>query len=302
MTSKEMRATEAHDPKFDGLDTWPTADILEALCDGQARAVEASQRAIPDLAKAVDAAADRLANGKGRLVYVGAGTSGRLGLLDGIELTPTFGWPSSRCVFLFAGGMEGLQKSIEGAEDDVLQAGLDVANSDLGPNDVVLALAASGTTPYTLEGVRKAKERGALTIGFANNPGAPLLNVGDFGILLESGAEVLSGSTRLGAGTAQKATLGLFSTALMARLGKVFDGYMVDMLPTNDKLVARAVRMVSSLTGCEEVVAQSALKASNNKIKEAVLIATGATLSEAEAALRDAKGHLRAALEALPHA
>lgn len=299
MTITDWRETESRNPQFDGLEDWPTPDILAVLADGQAAAVQAVRGAIGPLTLAVEAAADRLKSAQGRLVYSGAGTSGRLAMLDGIELTPTFGWPQSRCVFLFAGGMGGLQKAVEGAEDDTDAAIKDVSSVHISPQDVVIGLAASGTTPYTRQILKSANTAGALTIGMANNPDAPLLSDAQIGILLKSGAEVLAGSTRLAAGTAQKAALNLFSTALMAKLNKIHSGYMVDVLATNDKLVERAIRMVMDITGCEEQAARKALNSCENHVKSAVLIVEGCPPPQVQALLDTHDGHLSRALRAL---
>jgi len=300
MNTPEWRETEKRDAKFDGLEDWPSAEILNALADGQSNAIDAVKAAIGALSQAVEAAAERLKGSKGRLVYVGAGTSGRLAILDGVELIPTFGWPSERCVFLLAGGMEGLQKSVEGAEDDVEAALEDANGANIGPNDVVIGLAASGTTPYTRQVIATAREQGALTIGLANNANAPLLSEAEIGIYLNTGPEVLAGSTRLGAGTAQKAALNLFSTSLMARLNKIHRGYMIDVLTTNDKLIARAIAMVVDLTGCSTETAQEALQLADNHVKSAVLIVAGCQPEDTRALLKTHDDHLAQALAALP--
>lgn len=299
--SHDPRITEASDAAHQDLETRPTEEILAALLGGQTRAIEAVDRALPALGVAVEAAADRLGGGEGRLVYVGAGTSGRLGLLDGVELLPTFGWPEDRLATLLAGGDVAFLRAVEGAEDDMGAARQDIENEDIAGVDVVLAIAASGTTPYTLEATRAAREAGALTIAFANNPDGPLLAAAEHGIHLDTGPEVLAGSTRLAAGTAQKAALNLFSTALMARLHKIYEGRMVDMVATNEKLRDRAVRMVASLTepaGTD--AARSALEATGYRIKPAILIA-GAGLSpeEAEALLDQCGGNLHDARKTL---
>ena len=297
--AKDWRETERRSPRFEGLEEWPTRDILDALLSGQNAALHGVSAALPQMEEAVEAAANRLKEGSGRLVYTGAGTSGRLAVLDGIELTPTFGWPTSRIAYLFAGGMIGLTKAVEGAEDNVNAAQQEVDEIKLTPYDVVLGLAASGTTPYTRAAIERARNTGALTISFANNPKAPLLKDAEFGILLDTGAEVLAGSTRLGAGTSQKAALNLFSTSLMARLHKIHQGYMVDMLATNDKLKDRAMRMVLAITSCSEDRAKEALTEADYHVKLAVLIAKGSTKAAAQHALDTHFGDLKAAQIAL---
>ena len=297
--AKDWRETERRSPRFEGLEEWPTRDILDALLSGQNAALHGVSAALPQMEEAVEAAANRLKEGSGRLVYTGAGTSGRLAVLDGIELTPTFGWPTSRIAYLFAGGMIGLTKAVEGAEDNVNAAQQEVDELKLTPYDVVLGLAASGTTPYTRAAIERARNTGALTISFANNPKAPLLKDAEFGILLDTGAEVLAGSTRLGAGTSQKAALNLFSTSLMARLHKIHQGYMVDMLATNDKLKDRAMRMVLAITSCSEDRAKEALTEADYHVKLAVLIAKGSPKAAAQNALDTHFGDLKAAQIAL---
>jgi len=295
----ETRETEIRSERFEGLEDWSTGNVLSALLGGQVAALHGVAAALDDLELAVDEAASRLAEGEGRLVYSGAGTSGRLAMLDGIELTPTFGWPRERIEYLFAGGSEGLSQAVEGAEDDETTAQREVLELALGFRDVVIAVAASGTTPYTRKVVKEARETGALTISMACNPDSPMLGDAEIGVLLRSGPEVLAGSTRLGAGTAQKAALSIFSTALMTRLNKVHKGYMVDMLATNDKLVDRALRMVMALTDCADEDARAALGQCDYHVKTAVLLVCGVEIDEVEALLAKHKGHLGDALASL---
>lgn len=293
-----VRETEIRDAAHDGLEERPTSDILAALLHGQKLAISAVEDAMPQLGEAVDAAASRLSDGRGRLVYVGAGTSGRLAILDGVELVPTFGWPRSRLVFLLAGGMEAMTASVEGAEDDASAGLAEITQTGIEERDVVIGLAASGGTPYTRAAIMAARDLGAMTVSFANNPGAPLLNDAEFGILLRTGPEVLAGSTRLAAGTSQKAALNLFSTALMARLHKIHRGYMVDMLPSNTKLLERAETMLCAITDVDAATARASLEQTNNRIKPAVLVSLGATVSQAEALLSGHNGNLTAARKA----
>ena len=196
--------TEDVSARYVDLDDWPTLDAVEAMFEGQLSAVAAVRPALRAIAAAADEAAEALRRG-GRLVYAGAGTSGRVAVQDGAELPPTFDWPLEQLVFAMAGGAGALMKSAEGAEDDAADAIAKVDAAGIGPNDVVIGLAASGTTPYTVAYVRRATERGAVTLGVANNPDAPLLGVARHPILIETGAEVVAGSTRMKAGTAQKA-------------------------------------------------------------------------------------------------
>ena len=245
---------------------------------------------MPALARAVEAAAPRLAVG-GRLAYAGAGTSGRVAVQDAVELVPTFDWPEERLVLLMAGGDAALLRSVENAEDRT-----DVAH-DLGANDVLVGVAASGATPFTVAAVRSARERGALTIAIANSVG-PLLAAAEIPVLIETGAEAIAGSTRMKAGTAQKVALNLFSTAVMVRLGRVYRGRMVDMQARNAKLRARAVRMLRELTGCSDERARAALTEADGKVKLAVLLVHGVRRDEAEALLLRHHGRLRACIDA----
>jgi N-acetylmuramic acid 6-phosphate etherase len=287
-------STESSDPRFADLDAWPLERAVDAMWEGQLEAIKAVERALPQISLAAEAAAERL-SGTGRLVYAGAGTSGRIAVQDGAELGPTFGWPSDRLVFAMAGGEAALLNSVEGAEDDIEDGAAQIAY--LAPSDVLIGVAASGSTPFTLAAIKGARGRGALTIGLANNPGAPLLEAAEFPVLLETGAEVLAGSTRMKAGTAQKTALNLISTAVMIRLGRVYQGQMVDMQLSNDKLRKRAEKMVASLADCGEAEAAAALAASGGKIKLAVLVAMGRGLADAEAMLAASGGNLRRALE-----
>ena len=284
-------STESADPRFSDLDAWPVVRAVEAMWEGQMEAIAAVQRALPQITQAAEAAAARLGDA-GRIVYAGAGTSGRIAVQDGAELGPTFGWPAERLLFAMAGGEVALINSVEGAEDDAADGAARMAS--LGPNDVLIGAAASGSTPFTLAAIKEARRRGALTIGLANNPGAPLLEAAELSVLLDTGSEVLAGSTRMKAGTAQKTALNLISTAVMIQLGRVYKGQMVDMQLSNAKLRRRAEKMVASLADCGEATAAAALAASGGRIKPAVLVAMGR--SEAEAMLAASGGNLRRAL------
>ncbi len=286
-------STESADPRFADLDAWPTLSAVEAMWEGQMAAVAAMRAALPQITLAADAAAERLGDA-GRLIYAGAGTSGRIAAQDGAELGPTFGWPQERLVFAMAGGEAALLNSVEGAEDDAADGAAQMAS--VGPHDVVIGVAASGATPFTLAAIAEARRRGALTIGLANNSGAPLLEAAEFPVLLDTGSEVLAGSTRMKAGTAQKAALNLISTAIMIRLGRVYKGLMVDMQLSNAKLRKRAATMVAGLAGCGEAEAAAALDAGGGRIKLAVLVAMGRSVAEAEAMLAASSGSLRKAL------
>lgn len=290
--------TEAPHPDHPDLDRLGTLALVEVLADQRA-AVEAVRNAAPALARAVEAALPRLERG-GRLLYLGAGTSGRLGILDATELTPTFSWPPERAVGLIAGGERAIRQAVEGAEDDAGQGGADVRAAGIGQDDVLIAVAASGTTPHALGAVAAAREAGALTVGLANNPGTPLLAAADCPVLLDTGPEVISGSTRLQAGTAQKIALNTLSSALMVRLGKVYGNLMVDLRASNAKLEARALHLTRHATGVGEAEAQAALAAAGGHVKTAlVMLRLGVSAAEAGARLAAAGGHARAALDEL---
>jgi len=288
-------STEGISPRFCDLDRWPSNEILLAMWEGHLAAVAAIRAALPAIAAAAEAALGRLAGG-GRLVYAGAGTSGRIGVQDGAELPPTFDWPEDRLVLLMAGGAAAFTRSIENAEDDRAAAQRDVAAHAIGPDDVVIGIAASGSTPYTTTVIRESAGRGALTIGIANSPGGALLAAAAHPILVETGAEAIAGSTRMKAGTAQKVVLNLFSTLLMVRQGRIHRGLMVDMNARNAKLRQRAVRMLRELTGEDEKSVRAALEAAGGHVKTAVLVLRGLDRASAESLLNRHAGHLHAAL------
>lgn len=288
-------ATEDVSARFQDLDAWGDLDILKALYEGQLAAVAAIATSLPAIAEAVAAAVPRLEAG-GRLIYAGAGTSGRIGVQDGAELTPTFDWPEERLGFAIAGGDEAILHAVENAEDSVDDGTEAMRRAGIGQNDVVIGLAASGRTPYTLAAIGEAKSRGALTVGVANNRGAALLRTADLGILIETGEEVVAGSTRMKAGTAQKIVLNLFSTLLMIRLGRVYRGLMVHMRVTNAKLRNRAAEMVDTITGCGMEAAARHLDRAGGDVKRASLLASGADPALAETLLSRHRGNLRLAL------
>lgn len=290
-------STESVSSRYADLDLWPTRDAVQAMLEGQLAAAAAAQSQAEVIAAAADDAAARLLNLKGRLIYVGAGTSGRIAVQDGVELGPTFGWDGERVVYLMAGGMGALLSSVEGAEDDAAAGEDEIRNAAPTPHDVVVAVAASGRTAYTVAAVRTAAAAGALTIGIASNAGTPLLVSVNHPIFLDTGAEIVAGSTRMKAGTAQKIALNLFSTAVMLRLGRVYKGLMVDMRVSNQKLRGRAVEMICDISGVEKEIAEAALARANADIKLAILIALGADPERGAALLQASRGNLRIALE-----
>ena len=287
--------TERASPRYLDIDVWDPADIAEAMIEGQFTAVAAVRAARLPLVGAAVAAEERLRNG-GRLVYVGAGTSGRLAVQDGAELIPTFSWPQERLLLFMAGGRDALLRSVEGAEDSVDQAFRLVQQHDIGVNDVIIAVASSGTTPFTLTCLREARRRGALTIGVANNADTPILEEADHAIWLDTGAEPIAGSTRMKAGTAQRIVLNVFSSLVMILLGGVYEGLMVDVQAVNQKLVRRSEGILKRLTGCSGEEAHEALRQASGSVKIAVLLLHGCDLREATNVLDRAGGQLRAAL------
>jgi N-acetylmuramic acid 6-phosphate etherase len=291
--------TEDVSDRFRGLDIWPDEEILAGLFEAQLTAVVAVRPALQALAAAAQAMSVKLAGTDGRLFLVGAGASGRLTIQDGVELTPTFSFPSERIIYLIAGGEQALTGSVEGAEDDAEEGAALIAKHEVGDNDVVIGVAASGSTRFTVAAVQAAKSRGAATIAMANNPGSPLLDAGEHAILLDTGAEPVAGSTRMKAGTAQKVALNLLSTLAMIRLGGVHDGMMVDVQMTNAKLRDRGRRMVAQIADCDHDVASDALERTGNRVKAAVLVARGMDTGSADALLAQAGGRLRQALERL---
>ena len=267
------------------------------MWQGQRDAVAALEPQLPAIAGAAAGMADRLRAGSGRIAYVGAGTSGRIAVQDGVELVPTFGWDPARLIYLLAGGTPALTGAIEGAEDDGQAGRAAVAQHALGSADVLIGLAASGSTPFTCEAVEAARACGTLTIGIANNPGSRLLAGADHPILADTGAEVIAGSTRMAAGTAQRAALTMLSSAAMVALGLVHEGRMVAMRPTNAKLKSRAATMVSELAAVTQQRAADALEQSGGNVSLAVLIARGLDAKTAAARLARHHGRLAAALE-----
>lgn len=297
----EPKTTEGLSPRYLNLDVWDTEEALDALYEAQLAALAAVGPALSSIAYAVEHAQLRLQKG-GRLVYVGAGTSGRIAAQDAAELTPTFNWPCDRLVIVMAGGEKALLRSVENAEDSSEAGAAHLGKMSITTNDVVLGLAASGATPFTVAAVKTARACGALTIGVANNRASKLLQVSEHPILIETGPEPVAGSTRLKAGTAQKVVLNLFSTALMARLGKVHNGLMVDMRATNAKLRQRGTEMVATIASCSPAAAAEAVAAAKGNVKLAVLIVLGIDPEVARALLNKHNDNLRSALAEMPRA
>lgn len=281
-------STETVDPRYSQIDQMPTADAVAIMLEGQHEAINALASQTQAIAAAAEAAATRLGM-TGRLTYAGAGTSGRVGVQDGVELTPTYGWPEARLHFFLAGGMTALMRAVEGAEDDAADARAQVIAAGLGPQDVLIGIAASGRTPFTIGAIEEARARGALTIGISNNAGAAILTAAEHAILLDTGSEAIAGSTRMKAGTSQKAALNLLSTAIMLRMGLVFRGLMVNMRISNAKLQLRAQAMVAEVAGVDESVAGAALAETGGDIRRAILRALGLSNEVIEARLGESR-------------
>jgi N-acetylmuramic acid 6-phosphate etherase len=289
--------TEDINPRYVDLDSWSTAEMIAAMYDEQLAAAAAVRGALGAITAAVDDAVPALKRG-GRIVYAGAGTSGRIGVQDGSELPPTFDWPTDRVVFAMAGGLDALTRSSEGAEDSAEAGEQAMTDVKVGANDVVIGIAASGTTPFTIGVLRAAKAAGAVTIALASNPGAPLFDVARHRILVETGSEVIAGSTRMKAGTAHKIVLNLLSTATMVKLGRVYRGLMVDMRARNAKLRRRAQAIVGKIVRCPESDAARYLDEAQGDLKTAVLLGLGVPRSKAAQLLESHGGNLRAAINA----
>jgi N-acetylmuramic acid 6-phosphate etherase len=286
--------TEQSNPRTADLDRLDSLGVLQRLNDQDQLVAPAVRAALPRVASAVDCALERWQRG-GRIVLFGAGTSGRLAMLDAAELGPTFGVPPEQYAARLAGGAGAFLHAVEGAEDD--RQGGALAAADLTRDDVAVGIAASGRTPWVLGALERARERGAATIGLACVPEPALAKHVDVCIVVDTGAEAISGSTRLKAGTAQKLVLNAFSTALMVRLGKVYGNLMVDMQTTNAKLRRRAVRLVRQASGVDEATAERALAGAQGEVKVAIaMVRLNVSADEARLRLRAAGGRLRVVL------
>jgi len=294
-------STERSSPRYSSIDVWDAEDIAETIVESQFAAVAAAYAVRKQIALAAVAMQARLQD-RGRLIYAGAGTSGRLAVQDGAELAPTFGWPDDRLLLLIAGGEEALLRSVEGAEDDAEGGTRLIAQHAVTAQDVLIAVAASGTTRFTLACLREAKRCGALTLGIANNSASPILDEADHPIFLDTGSEPIAGSTRLKAGTAQKVALNTLSTLLMTLLGKVYRGLMVDVRAVNEKLVKRSEDMLIQLTGRSRDDVRNALSRANGSVKIAVMLLHGCDLESAKQLLSAAGDRLGAALDRVGNA
>ncbi len=285
-------STEKQNPATASIDKMSTLDMLAAINDEDRRVALAVRSALPEIARAVDTVAGSLRGG-GRLFYVGAGTSGRLGILDAVECVPTFGTSPEQAQGLLAGGQEAFFRAVEGAEDSEEMGRDDLRQRGFCRDDVVCGIAASGRTPYVIGALRYAKSLGAPSIALCCNEEAPMLALADIGIAVDVGPEVIAGSTRMKAGTAQKLILNMLSTATMISLGKVYRNLMVDLRVTNQKLAERALRLVMQLAESDEAQAAALLSETDNDVKTAVVMARlGISLTEARERLQRADGYL----------
>lgn len=264
--------TEQQNPKTGQIDGMSAAEIVALINAEDHTVADVVQAALPQIAQAVEAIVAAFGRG-GRLIYMGAGTSGRLGVLDAVELLPTYSIPPEQVIGLMAGGHGAMMRSVEGAEDSRALGESDLHAVNLSAHDIVVGIAASGHTPYVLGGLEYAKSIGAFTVGIACNTPAPLLDIADIAIPLPVGPEVVTGSTRMKAGTAQKMALNLISTASMIRIGKTYGNLMVDVRVTNDKLARRAARIVQQLGGVSEAEAADLLQAAGGSAKIAIVMA-----------------------------
>jgi N-acetylmuramic acid 6-phosphate etherase len=294
-----LAGTEAVNAKAKGLDQKSPCEILRMLAEAQAEAAQSAQGAVAAIAEAAHLAAGRLSNG-GRLFYAAAGSSALMALADGLELPGTYGISRDRVIMLIAGGRQALADLAGGPEDDGQSAVDELSVHGLGEGDCLVAVSASGTTPYAVAALKEARRRGAATIGMANNAGTPLVLGADVGIVLATPPEMIAGSTRMGAGTAQKIALNMLSTLVAIHLGHVHDGYMVNLRADNMKLRDRAARIVSAIAGCGRQEAAQWLEKAGGSVKSAILLAAGAAdTAAAERLLAGAGQKLRLALARL---
>ncbi|WP_416307471.1 N-acetylmuramic acid 6-phosphate etherase [Neptunicella sp. SCSIO 80796] len=289
--------SEGQNPDTLDIDLLDSIDILKKLNDEDHKVPDAVRAILPDIAKAVDEIVKAYANG-GRLVYIGAGTSGRLGVLDAVECPPTFSVTDQQVVGILAGGQNAMFKAVEGAEDDANLALIDLQAVNLSEKDVLVGIAASGRTPYVISALQYARQIGAKTVGVTCNPDSAVVNEADIGLCAVVGAEALTGSTRLKSGSAQKLILNMLSTASMIRSGKSYQNLMVDVNASNEKLYARAVRIVMQATDCDYNSAKNALERANERAKLAILmVLTGVSAEQGEQMLSHCDGFLRKAVQ-----
>ncbi len=290
-------STETRNPNTMNLDTMTPLEIVTVMNQEDARVPQAIQPALPSIAQCVAWATESIDAG-GRIIYMGAGTSGRLGVLDAVECPPTFGVSPDVVVGLIAGGEKAFVKAVEGAEDSRELGHDDLVNVGLQKRDIVIGIAASGRTPYVLGGLAYARELGCHTVGISCNPGSAVGQAAELAIEVVPGPECLTGSTRLKAGTCQKLILNMISTATMVRCGKAYQNLMVDVMQTNEKLVVRAQNIVMEATGCDRQTAAEKIAVAGGNAKTAItMILADCGLEEARERLAKAKGHVRGAIQ-----
>jgi len=293
---EDQRRTEQRLPASKKLDRLTALEIVRLMNREDRKVAAAVGRKLPAIARAVDAIVAAMRAG-GRLIYVGAGSSGRMAVLDAAECPPTFGISRKRMTALIAGGRSAVTGAVEGAEDSAANGARDLRRLKLGRKDVVVGIAASGTTPYVLSAIEYARARGAMTVAVTSNGHMPLARLAKIAIALEVGPEVLTGSTRLKAGTSQKMVLNMLSTAAMARLGHVYENLMIDALLTNEKLQERAVRILMEASGASVSAAEDALRAAGHSMRVGlVMLKLGVDAEEARKRLKAARDDLRRAL------
>jgi N-acetylmuramic acid 6-phosphate etherase len=296
LNSLEKMLSEQRNPNTLHIDSLPSLDIVTLLNNEDKLVALAVEKNLPQIAQAVERIVAAFQAG-GRLVYMGAGTSGRLGVLDASECPPTFGVPSSMVVGLIAGGETALRNAVEGAEDNLAAGEQDLRHINFSRKDVLVGIAASGRTPYVIGGLNYAKQLGATTVSLVSNPNAVMSDIADIAIITAVGPEALTGSSRLKSGTAQKMVLNMLTTAAMIRLGKCYQNLMVDVQATNQKLKARAIRIVMQATDCDQATAEQTLHTTNGNAKLAIMmLLSGLDKTQAEIALAQNQGRLQSAL------
>ncbi|MEU6660481.1 N-acetylmuramic acid 6-phosphate etherase [Streptomyces sp. NPDC046821] len=299
-TQLDTLTTEAFRQDLAEIDQLPTLEIAKLMNGEDTTVPQAITAQLPQIARAIDEIAARMGNG-GRLIYAGAGTAGRLGVLDASECPPTFNTWDGQVIGLIAGGPAAMLTAVEGAEDSKDLATADLEGIKLTPDDTVVGISASGRTPYAIGAVEYARARGALTVGLSCNAGSALAAAADHGIEVVTGPELLTGSTRLKAGTSQKLVLNMLSTITMIRLGKTYGNLMVDVRASNEKLRARSRRIVALATGADDAEIEAALTATDGEVKNAILVILGGVDGPTAARLlTEGKGNLRTALQEAP--
>ena len=293
--------TEQRNPRSRGLDRKSTIEILRVLNGEDARVAAAVRREMPNVARAVDAIVQSFRNA-GRLIYVGAGTSGRQAVLDAAECPPTFGTPHKLVQAIIAGGERALRFASEDAEDSAANGASDLQGAGVSSRDVVVGVSASGSTPFVLGALKFARERGATTVAVTSNPGSALTHVAQIKIVPDTGPEAVSGSTRLKAGTAQKMVLNMLSTASMVRIGRVYDNWMIHLALTNGKLQRRGAQILQEITGANVSAAEHALRQTRHDLPAAiVMLKTSASARDARRWMKQASGNVRRAIEIAKH-